>query len=157
MAANTSPGKRLTSWLTNEMTNEMNKTRSKIADLPRAENAPKRRVFVRGLVLDAFIGAYDAEQGSTQPIEIDLEMDVIEPADPVSDRLEDVVCYGKMTDGIKAIIAGGHIKLVETLAERIADLALAHEMVLGVIVRINKPRAIAEASAAGVEIERRKN
>jgi len=70
--------------------------------------------------------------------------------------MEDVVCYDRMTQGVRAIIAEGHIKLVETLAERVADLVLSHPMVLSVFVRIVKPNAIAEAEAAGVEIIRTK-
>lgn len=127
-----------------------------IAALPRPANAPRRRVFVRDLTLNAFIGAYEREQGAAQPLKIDLEVEVVEPSDPVSDRLEDVVCYNRLTQGIKAIIDEGHIKLVETLAERVADLALSHPMVYSVMVRIEKPNAIPEAAAAGVEILRMK-
>lgn len=130
--------------------------RPEVASLPRTSSAPRRKVFVRGLVLDAYIGAYDKEQGVAQPVRIDLELDVVEPSNPISDRLEDVVCYDRMTAGIRAILAEGHIKLVETLAERVADLALSHPMVLSVLVRIEKPNAIAEAEAAGVEITRTK-
>jgi 7,8-dihydroneopterin aldolase/epimerase/oxygenase len=133
-----------------------NSNASEIAPLPRTDSAPRRKVFVHGLVLDAYIGAYDSEQGLTQPVKIDLEADVIEPSQPIGDRLEDVVCYDKMIQGIKAIIAEGHIKLVETLAERVADLALSHPMVLTVMVRIIKPNAITEAEAVGVEILRTK-
>ncbi|WP_425408343.1 dihydroneopterin aldolase [Hyphococcus sp.] len=132
------------------------KTPPEITPLPRTANAPRRRVFVHGLVLDAFIGAYDKEQGVAQPVGIDLDLDVVEPSNPVSDRLEDVVCYDRMTEGVKAILAEGHIKLVETLAERVADLALSHPMVHAVTVRITKPNAIPEAAAAGVEITRTK-
>lgn len=127
-----------------------------VAALPRTATAPRRRVFVRQLVLDAYIGVFEHEQGAPQPIRIDLEIDVVEPSNPVSDRLEDVVCYNKLTEGIKAILAEGHIKLVETLAERVADLALSHAMVHAVLVRIEKPNAISEAAAAGVEIMRTK-
>ena len=127
-----------------------------IAALPRSETAPRRKVFIRGLILDAFIGAYDYEQGVKQPVKIDLEADVLEPSQPAGDKLEDVVCYDKLTQGVQAIIAEGHIKLVETLAERVADLALSHPMVLAVTVRIVKPKAIAQAEAVGVEIYRTK-
>lgn len=127
-----------------------------VTALPRAANAPRRRVFVRDLRLDAYIGAYEREQGVPQPVKIDLEIEVVEPSDPVSDRLEDVVCYNKLTQGIKSIIDEGHIKLVETLAERVAEFALSHPMVHSVLVRIEKPNAIPEAAAAGVEIFRAK-
>ena len=133
-----------------------NRSTSEIAALPRTANAPRRRVFVRGLVVDAFIGAYEKEQGAAQKVKIDLEIEVTEPSNPVSDRLEDVVCYNKLTQGIKAIIDEGHIRLVETLAERVAGLALSHAMVYSVLVRIEKPNAIAEAAGAGVEIMRTK-
>ncbi len=127
-----------------------------VAALPHAENRPQRTVFVRDLILDAYIGAYESEQGVTQPVHINMEVEVTEPSAPEGDRLEDVLCYGKLTQGVKAIIAEGHIKLVETLAERVASLALSHAMALSVRVRIEKPNAIPEAGAAGVEILRTK-
>ncbi|MFQ5563084.1 MAG: dihydroneopterin aldolase [Parvularculaceae bacterium] len=127
-----------------------------IRPLPRAANAPQRKVFLRGLVIDAYIGAYAHEQGAPQKMRIDLEISVVEPTSPAADRLEDVVCYNKLTQGIKEIVAEGHIRLIETLAERIADLALSHPMVLAVSVRIEKPGAIAEAECAGVEVIRSK-
>ncbi|MEZ5892162.1 MAG: dihydroneopterin aldolase [Parvularculaceae bacterium] len=130
------------------------KTPTDITPLPRSATAPRRRVFVHGLTLDAYIGAYESEQGVTQPVIIDVEAEVIEPANPVSEKLEDIFCYDALTKGVKAILAEGHIRLVETLAEHIADLALSHEMVLSVTVRVIKPNAIAEAQAAGVEIIR---
>ncbi|MHA7872603.1 MAG: dihydroneopterin aldolase [Hyphococcus sp.] len=136
----------------------MNKQRpGEISPLPRSASAPRRKVFVRGLCLEAYIGAYAHEQGVRQPVRIDLEADVVEPSQPVGDRLEDVVCYDKLTAGIKGIIEEGHIKLIETLAERVAELALSHPMVLAVMVRILKPNAIAEADAAGVELYRTKS
>ncbi len=134
-----------------------NRTPQEVTPIPRAANAPRRKIFVRGLMLDAFIGVYDSEQGVAQPLKIDLEVEVVEPSNPIGDSLEDVVCYNKLTQGVKAILAEGHIKLVETLAERVAELALSHPMAISVDVRIEKPNAISEADAAGVEISRTKN
>jgi len=129
---------------------------SNVTALPRSNTAPRRTIFVRDLVLDAFIGVYDEEQGVSQPVRINMDVEVSEPSAPESDRLEDVMCYNRLTQGVKDIIAAGHIKLVETLAERIAALVLAHPMALAVRVRVEKPRAIAEAAAAGIEIHREK-
>ncbi|MEO1252521.1 MAG: dihydroneopterin aldolase [Pseudomonadota bacterium] len=128
----------------------------KITPLPRTDSAPRRTVFVRDLQLDAFIGAYESEQGAAQPIIIDIDIDVVDSGAPDADRIDDVLCYNKLTQGVKAILAEGHIKLVETLAERIAGLALANPLAVGVTVRVQKPRAIAEAAAAGVQITRAK-
>lgn len=135
---------------------DMARRPAKIAPLPQSATAPRRKVFVRGLELDAEIGAYEHEYGRTQRLRIDFEAEVIEPSEPAGDRLEDVVCYNRLTQGIKAMLAEGHIKLIETVAERIADLVMAHPMTMTVRVRIEKPGAIAEADAAGVEITRSK-
>ena len=135
---------------------ESQKQSADVTALPRSATAPRRSVFVRDLVLDAYIGVYAAEQGVSQPVRIDIEIEVAEPSAPEADRLEDVMCYNRLTQGVKDIIAAGHIKLVETLAERIAALALSHAMALSVRVRVEKPRAIEEADAAGVEIIRHK-
>lgn len=128
-----------------------------IASLPRTASAPRRKIFLRNLVLNAFIGAYESEQGSAQPVTINLEAEVLEPSNPIGDRLEDVVCYNKLVSGIREILNEGHIKLVETLAERISELALSHPMVFAVTVRVEKPNAIDIADAAGVEIIRTKS
>ncbi|MCI5044654.1 MAG: dihydroneopterin aldolase [Aquisalinus sp.] len=117
---------------------------------------PQRIVFVRDLRLEAFIGAYEEEMGQSQPVIINIEMQVEEPSNPVSDQLEDVVCYNRLVRGIEDIISEGHIKLVETLAERIAAMCLAHPMGLSARIRVDKPNAIAEAAGAGVEIIRYK-
>ncbi len=117
---------------------------------------PQRIVFVRDLLLDAFIGAYEEEMCQSQPVIINIEMQVEEPSNPVSDQLEDVVCYNRLVRGIEDIISSGHIKLVETLAERIAAMCLAHPMGLSARIRVDKPNAIAEAAGAGVEIIRYK-
>ena len=120
------------------------------------KNATVRKIFVRDLRLDAYIGCYAHEQGAPQPVVIDFDIEVIEPEDPMSDRLDDVVCYNRLTQGVKNIIAEGHIKLVETLAERIADMALDHPMVRAVTISVAKPDAMPEVRAAGVTIIRSK-
>ena len=127
-----------------------------VTAMPRGDAAPRRFIYVRELVLDAFIGVYDEEQGVSQPVRIDIDVEVTEPSAPEADRLEDVMCYNRLTQGVKGIISAGHIKLVETLAERIAGLVLSHPMALSVRVRVEKPRAITEAAAAGIEIRRHK-
>ena len=121
---------------------------------PPASVETRRTVFLRRLGLDAYIGAYAHEQGVLQPIVVDLSLDVAVPDNPVSERLDDIVCYDRLTGDIRRLLAEGHIRLVETLAERIAALALTHPMVGAVTVRVEKPNAIEAAEGAGVEIRR---
>lgn len=115
-----------------------------------------RKVIIKDLVFNASIGAYEEERYRPQRVLINVQVDVVDPSDPLSDDLEDVLCYHKLTKGIGDILDEGHIVLVETLAERIAVLVLVSTLTVGVRVRVEKPDAIENAGAVGVEIYRSK-
>ena len=111
-----------------------------------------RSVFVRDLVLGASIGVYKHEKRTAQPVRINIDLAVEES--PVDDDVRNVVDYQKVIDGVAAILAAGHINLVETLAERIAEMCLADRRVASTRVRVEKLNVAPEAAAVGVEIER---
>jgi dihydroneopterin aldolase len=117
---------------------------------------PARRVFVRDLLLDALIGIYPEERVKSQKILINLELWVAETPGEPPRSYDEVVCYELLVKRTKALLAEGHVDLVETLAEKLASLCLADERVLRTRVRVEKPEAIAEAAGVGVEIERRR-
>ncbi|NOT39287.1 MAG: dihydroneopterin aldolase [Alphaproteobacteria bacterium] len=129
--------------------------RTKVQPL-RIADAKKRirHVFVRDLELNANIGVYHREKGQLQPVRINLDLTVEETDGDIEDKLENVVDYGAVVDGIKAILAGGHMNLVETLAEKVAAHCLADRRVKVARVRIEKLKVLAEAQSVGVEIER---
>lgn len=117
---------------------------------------PARRVFVRDLLLDALIGIYPEERVKPQKLLVNLELWVAEtPGEPPRSYAE-VVCYENLVKRTKALLAEGHVDLVETLAERLAAICLEDDRVLRTRVRVEKPEAIAEAAGVGVEIERRR-
>jgi dihydroneopterin aldolase len=111
------------------------------------------RVFVHDLVLDVEIGVYTHEKGVTQRVRFSVDVDLI-PADTVNDDIRQAFDYDTIIKGIKAIIARGHINLVETLAEQIAKLCLAHTRAQSARVMIEKIDK--EPGAVGVEIVRAK-
>ncbi len=112
-----------------------------------------RHVFVRDLELGAKIGVHTFERVTTQPVRLNVDL-FVEDEGSRSDQLSDVVCYEDIVEGIKAIIAAGHVNLVETLAEMIADMCLNDDRVLRCRVRVEKLQVIAEAASVGVEIQR---
>jgi dihydroneopterin aldolase len=131
---------------------------ARIADAARG----LRHVFIRDLVLQASIGVYDSEHQATQRVRLNLDMAVDdEGARPQSqmavgrDDLSRVVDYEAIGNKARAIIAAGHVQLVETLAERIAQAILADPRIRLVRVRVEKLDVFADAASAGVEIERR--
>jgi dihydroneopterin aldolase len=112
-----------------------------------------RRVFVRDLVLPCDIGVLRHERGPRQRVRINLDLSVLEDR-PIEDDLRNVVCYDEIVTGIRRLAEGGHVNLVETLAERIAGMCVADARVRIARVRVEKLDVYQDVAAVGVEIER---
>jgi 7,8-dihydroneopterin aldolase/epimerase/oxygenase len=111
-------------------------------------------IFVKGLRVDASIGVHPHEHETTQPIFIDVQLALGDTPPPVEDRLGETIDYEAVAEQAKRLARQGHVQLVETLAEKLADWCLQDARVRAVTVRIEKPNALAAADAAGVEITR---
>jgi len=134
------------------MTKEFSATpQKKYADATRSV----RHVFVRDYETLAFIGVFAHEKGARQPVRINVDLSVREDTDH-ADQLANVVCYNEVVNRIDEIINNGHIHLVETLAEKIAEEELVDARVVSVRVRVEKLAAVKGAASVGVEIERQK-
>jgi dihydroneopterin aldolase len=112
------------------------------------------RVFMHDLVLDVEIGVYTHEKGVTQRVRFSVDVDLIPAVHALNDDIRQAFDYDTIVKGIKTIIARGHINLVETLAEEVAMLCLAHPRAQSVRVMIEKLDK--EPGAVGVEIVRGK-
>ena len=125
--------------------------------MPIKSQPPRRglyRVFVRELILSCSIGVHAHEHQAPQRVKIDLSMWVRENPAPIDDDIANVISYEDVVSGIERLLGEGHIKLVETAAERIADLCLADRRCAKVRVKVEKLDAYTNAAGVGVEIER---
>jgi dihydroneopterin aldolase len=132
---------------------------ARIADAARG----LRHVFLRDLLLDAAIGVYQQEHGRTQRIRVNVDLGVTDEAgrgpsgDPVGrDDLARVVDYAVVARRVREIVGAGHVRLVETLAERLARACLEDPRVRLARVRIEKLDVLPDGASAGVEVERRR-
>lgn len=113
-----------------------------------------RHVFIRDMIVDCSIGIYGHEKEHEQRVRINLDLAVVEGEMSINDDIRNVISYEDMAKGIEAIIARGHINLVETLAENIAEMSLKDFRVKVARVRVEKLDIIPSAESVGVEIER---
>ena len=127
--------------------------RSKMFEPAVADFVQGRHIFIRDLKLLASIGVYEREHGSLQPIIINVDV-CSEDEGPHNDDLGSTICYDLLTRKIQTVVAAGHINLVETLADRIADIVLDDPRAASVKVRVEKTKAIRAARSVGVEITR---
>jgi 7,8-dihydroneopterin aldolase/epimerase/oxygenase len=132
---------------------------TRIADAARG----LRHVFLHDLLLHAAIGVYSQEKGRTQRIRVNVDLGVTDDgARELSrpavgrDELARVVDYAVIARRVRDIVAAGHVQLVETLAERLAEACLEDARVQLARVRVEKLDVLPDGASAGVEVERRR-
>jgi dihydroneopterin aldolase len=112
------------------------------------------RIFLRGLTAECIIGFIEWERRVKQTVVVDLELPVDCRRASVSDDVADTVDYKKVAKRVLGYIEGSELKLVETLAHRLALLLLEEFGLEWVRISVNKPGAIRGSRDVGVVIER---
>tara|TARA_B100000925_G_scaffold285990_2_gene263067 strand:+ start:53 stop:457 length:405 start_codon:yes stop_codon:yes gene_type:complete len=112
-----------------------------------------RHVFVNRLAVEASIGIHPHERENKQTIWLTIDAGVLEDS-ATPEAIGDVVCYENMSKIAVALASDGHIDLVETLAERIADRLMQDPRLIQIRVQIEKPQAIEQAASVGIAISR---
>lgn len=113
---------------------------------------------IRGLKAETVIGVPEEERRTAQAVFIDAELSLdLKPA-AESDDLRQTVDYGALIGDIVALAAEGERRLLETLAEEIAQLVLRNEVVTAVTVEVAKAHVpvTQELSSVSVRVIRAK-
>lgn len=122
-----------------------------------------RHVFLRDMVLEARVGVYGHERDHPQRIRVNVDLAVEDDGARAAsraavgrDELSRVVDYEAIANAVRAIAGAGHVALVETLAERIAESCLVDPRVHLARVRVEKLDVFRDMASVGVEVERRR-
>jgi dihydroneopterin aldolase len=111
-------------------------------------------IFLHDLKVETVIGIWDWERKIHQTVAIDLDMSADISKAAASDSVEDTLNYKLVSKRVQQFVGDSSFQLVETLAEKIAELILSEFDVAWVRVKLNKPGAIRGARDVGVLIER---
>jgi dihydroneopterin aldolase len=111
-------------------------------------------VFIEDLRIETVIGIYDWERKIRQTVALDLEMAFDNRKPAASDRIEDTLDYKKIAKRLIGFVESSHFELVETLAERCAEIVQAEFGVVWLRLKLSKPGAVTGSRAVGVAIER---
>ncbi len=114
------------------------------------------RIELRGLRLMGIHGALTEEQGRAQPFEVDLDVEADLAVAAGSDDLSDTVDYAALVEAMARVVDSERYALLESLAERMAEVALADERVRAVTIAVRKlrPPVAVDLRTAGVRITR---
>ncbi|MBL1277483.1 MAG: dihydroneopterin aldolase [Ectothiorhodospiraceae bacterium] len=111
-------------------------------------------IFLHDLTIETIIGIYDWERKEKQSIVLDLDMGADIAAAAQTDAIEDTLNYKAVAKRLIDFVGDSEFQLVETLAERVADIVLTEFEVKWVRLRVNKKGAVRYAGDVGVVIER---
>lgn len=111
-------------------------------------------VFIEGLEIDALIGIYDWERRIRQTLVFDLEMAFDNRVPAATDDIADTLNYKAVSKRLVEYVSQSDFGLVETLAERCAEIVLREFNVQRLRLKLSKPGAVRGARAVGVVIER---
>lgn len=119
---------------------------------PRTDLSKLDRIFIEDMVVDCAIGVYPEEQGVTQKVAFTIEGFVSTSVRARHDTLAEVPNYDSVVmDAVRTVTGSGHINLVETMAERIAETILGEPRIISVMVKVTK---LENGPRRGVEIFR---
>jgi FolB domain-containing protein len=114
------------------------------------------KIIITDLQTTAILGVYAHERIRPQPVLINLTLFTDTRTAGRSDDLADAINYAAVCDRVLALVEGTQAFLIERLAADIAALILDEFEVTRVVVRVDKPAALAAAASAGVEIDRQR-
>lgn len=112
------------------------------------------KVFIESLEIDCVIGIYDWERKITQRVVLDVEMAFDNTRPAASDDIADTLDYKAVSKRLIAYVGASSFGLVETLAERCADIIRSEFDVPWLRLKLSKPGAVTGSKAVGVIIER---
>lgn len=110
------------------------------------------QLAVRGIEIHAHHGVFDFERRDGQTFLIDLLLGLDTRAAAAADDLARTVDYGTLVAEVKSAAEKDPVDLIETLAQRIADVCLGHDVVAWVEVTVHKPHAPIEATFTDVAL-----
>jgi dihydroneopterin aldolase len=98
-------------------------------------------IDLRGIEVYARHGVFEHEQERAQVFLVDVTAHVDLSKPGATDDLADTLDYGLLAGEVREVVGGESHKLIERVADRVAETVLAHQIVHRVVVTIHKPDA----------------
>lgn len=111
-------------------------------------------VFIKHLEVISTIGVYGWEKSVQQKLYFDLEMAFDNRPAANSDDINLALNYFSVSERVTQFAQQNQFELIETMAERVAELIMQEFTVPWIKLTLHKPGALAKAESLGVQIER---
>ena len=122
--------------------------------MTRSQSIAMDTIFLKELEAETVIGIFDWERKMRQRVVIDLEMACDIRRAAATDSIDAALDYKAVAKRVIAFVEASEFQLVETLAERVAQLIIEEFDVTWLRLRLSKPGALRNTRDVGVVIER---
>ena len=114
----------------------------------------KRKVLIKDLILNMFVGIHNFEKKKKQRVKFNLVININQNLVPNDKDLKSIVNYEQVIKVINKIISRKHYPLLETLAEKIFFKLFENPRIKKILLRIEKLDVIKNTTSVGIELEK---
>ena len=112
----------------------------------------KRKVVIKNLILNIFIGIHDFEKKKKQKVRFNIEVETNPNTKPSNKDFSTIIDYETLVNKIKELVKKQHHELLEELAENIFRIIFQNKLVKKANVKLEKLHIIRETESVGVDI-----
>jgi dihydroneopterin aldolase len=129
----------------------------KIIKLKLKENFKyKRKVIIKNLILNIFIGIHNFEKKKKQRVRFNIEVVTNPNIKPNNKDLTTILNYEDLINKIKLLVKKQHHDLIEDLAENIFEIIFQNRLVKKTSIKIEKLDIIKNSESVGIEFSKSK-
>ena len=112
----------------------------------------KRKVVIKNLILNIFIGIHDFEKKKKQKVRFNIEVETNPNTKPSNKDFSTIVDYETLVNKIKELVKKQHHELLEELAENIFRIIFQNKLVKKANIKLEKLHIIRESESVGVDV-----
>ena len=114
----------------------------------------KRKVIIKNLVLNIFIGIHNFEKKKKQRVRFNIEVITNPNVRPDNKDLLTILNYEDLVNKIKLLVKKQHHELIEDLAENIFEIIFQNSLVKKTIIKIEKLDIMKNSESVGIEFSK---
>jgi dihydroneopterin aldolase len=114
----------------------------------------KRKVIIKNLILNIFIGIHNFEKKKKQRVRFNIEVITNPNVRPDNKDLLTILNYEDLVNKIKLLVKKQHHELIEDLAENIFEIIFQNSLVKKTIIKIEKLDIMKNSESVGIEFSK---
>jgi 7,8-dihydroneopterin aldolase/epimerase/oxygenase len=114
-------------------------------------------VYITGLKVHTTIGVFDWERAIKQPLTFDIEIEHCMKQAAQTDDVQFAIDYSAVSDLVRNTAESSDFKLIESLAEQIAQQIIQQFKIISVKIKLSKAGAVSGTKDVGIIIKRFSN